>query len=157
MMNIVRAESLIAVKFDSDDRQVIERAANAVCVARAVAVKEKKGGIAPIKGEVNEGILAIGAITKRIKENRAPVYGTPVEGGLAISLGEEGSTVFQEQEVATLSGFLREYSDATVDAVPSYTHTGGLNTQAWERAFYGFAAGVMATELSKHLTPSTTE
>src|SRR4030095_4671963 len=155
-MKVSQNESLFAIKFDVEgERDIVERAANAVIVERAKAVKNETDNVR--RAEVNEGILAVGALVKRVKDNRAPVYLTPVEEGLVVSEGEEGSTVFHEDEVRILKEVLSDYSGYTADAVPGYTGGGGLSPKPVDRAYYGFVAGYRDNKLGQYLAPSQAE
>ena len=151
--------NLVGIKVTSEERNVLERAAHATVRAigleatGAVARAEEAGDTAATeaakeaKRAANKTIMAIGAVTKRVTDNRPPVYLTPVEEGLAVSVGEEGYTVLDGAEVGVAQDLLQRYADATVDAVEGYQHQGGLNTSASDRAHYGYVADAMAAQL----------
>lgn len=154
--------NLVGVKLERDDRNVLERAAHATVrtlgreatEAAAALVgnvtdgdkAEAEAKAAAIKAEANGEILAIGAVAKRIIDNRAPVNFMPVEEGIAVEVGEEGYTALDTSEAATAERFLRRYADDTVTVVDGYTNFGGINTSAADRAYYGHVANTMAEQ-----------
>lgn len=151
---------LVAVKLTDEERAVLGRAAHATVRALGkeatdkVALAREAGsepGISDAEAAsvaTNKTILAIGSVTKRVTANRPPVYLTPMAAGLAVSVGEEGFTLLDYDEVNTTADFLQRYADTTVTAVEAYQHMGGLNTSAWERAHYGAVAERMSQQVS---------
>jgi hypothetical protein len=154
--NIEGMPGYTALKISRDERTLIERAANATIIAMGAVRRSRflKRKIEPTPSERQEKtskIMAIGGIVRRLAENRPPVFAKPVEEGIAISVGEEGSTIVDAGELSTLNEVLGGYAEATGSAAPTFTKRGGLDTSAWQRASYGGDANALSSQITDHL------
>lgn len=138
--------NIVSIKFERDDRVVIGRAANAAITGCSPENMPEMPEVE--KKALNGRMMAIGAVTKRIMDNTPPVNFKPVPEGIQVTVEEEGYGAFDHTEVGTIADVLQRYSDTTVTEAPRFTSQAGLSTPAWQRAYDGLAAGLMADQLN---------
>jgi len=145
-MDVKSYGSLTGIRLEGDEPWVLQDAAHVAVhiMSRQVRAVEAEESTDNDKRDLNEEMLAIGAVTRRIVGRLPPEALEGSEENTCIRIRADGCVALRPPELRTVQGFLQLFADNVAETVEYY----GLRLPAWKYAAYGSTARTMAAQLS---------